>query len=99
MREYNGPNPGVFTVYAQLTAEVMVEALSRTCDNLTRRGLMDAVESLKDYRSELLLPGVTIGENALVGSGSVVTKDVPNFAIVIGNPARIVGTVPPEDRL
>ena len=47
----------------------------------------------------VLLPGVTIGENALVGSGSVVTKDVPNFAIVIGNPARIVGTVPLEDRI
>lgn len=60
MRKYGGPNPGVFTVYAQLTAEVMVEALSRTCDNLTRQGLMDAVESLRDYRSELLLPGVTI---------------------------------------
>jgi branched-chain amino acid transport system substrate-binding protein len=60
MSKYGGPNPGVFTIYAQLTAEVMVEALSRTCDNLTRRGLMDAVESLKDYRSELLLPGVTI---------------------------------------
>jgi branched-chain amino acid transport system substrate-binding protein len=60
MRKYGGPNPGVFTVYAQLTAEVMVEALSRTCDNLTRRGLMDAIESLTDYRSDLLLPGVTI---------------------------------------
>ncbi len=60
MREYGGPNPGVFTLYAQLTAEVMVEALSRTCDDLTRQGLMDAVESLTDYRSELLLPGVTI---------------------------------------
>ena len=60
MRNYGGPNPGVFTVYAQLTAEVMVEALSRTCDNLTRRGLMDAIESLTDYRSDLLLPGVTI---------------------------------------
>jgi acetyltransferase-like isoleucine patch superfamily enzyme len=47
----------------------------------------------------VLLPGVTIGENALVGAGSVVTKDVPNFAIVRGNPARIVGTVPPEDRI
>ena len=47
----------------------------------------------------VLLPGVTVGENALVGAGSVVTKDVPNFAIVLGNPARIVGTVPPEDCL
>ena len=60
MRNYGGPTPGVFTVYAQLTAEVMVEALSRTCDNLTRRGLMDAVESLKDYHSDLLLDGVNV---------------------------------------
>jgi ABC-type branched-subunit amino acid transport system substrate-binding protein len=60
MQKYDGPTPGVFTVYAQLTAELMVEALSRTCDNLTRQGLMDAVESLRDYRSDLLLEGVTI---------------------------------------
>jgi UDP-2-acetamido-3-amino-2,3-dideoxy-glucuronate N-acetyltransferase len=44
----------------------------------------------------VLLPGVTIGENALVGAGSVVTRDVPDRAIVIGNPARIVGEVPEE---
>jgi len=61
MRDYGGPSsPGVFTVYAQLTAEVLVEALSRTCDNLTRQGLMDAIESLRDYQSGLVLEGVTI---------------------------------------
>lgn len=36
-----------------------------------------------------LLPGVTIGEYALVGAGAVVTKDVPDRAVVIGNPAKI----------
>ncbi|TOE88921.1 dTDP-6-deoxy-3,4-keto-hexulose isomerase, partial [Vibrio parahaemolyticus] len=35
-------------------------------------------------------PGVTIGENAMVGAGSVVTKDVPARAIVVGNPAKII---------
>ncbi|MBF4290259.1 acyltransferase, partial [Vibrio anguillarum] len=35
-----------------------------------------------------ILPGVTIGEGALVGAGSVVTKDVKPFTIVAGNPAR-----------
>jgi branched-chain amino acid transport system substrate-binding protein len=60
MQTYGGPSPGVFTVFAQLTAELMVEALSRTCDDLTREGLMDAVESLTDYRSDLLLEGVTV---------------------------------------
>lgn len=37
-----------------------------------------------------ILPGVTIGENAMVGAGSVVTKDVPAQTVVLGNPARIV---------
>jgi len=40
-----------------------------------------------------LLPGVVIGENALVGAGAVVTKDVPPRAVVVGNPARIRCTV------
>ncbi|MCX9034087.1 N-acetyltransferase [Citrobacter portucalensis] len=37
-----------------------------------------------------ILPGITIGENCLVGAGSVVTKDVPPNAIVAGNPAKIL---------
>jgi acetyltransferase-like isoleucine patch superfamily enzyme len=40
-----------------------------------------------------LLPGVVIGENALVGAGAVVTKDVPSRAVVVGNPGRILCTV------
>ena len=38
-----------------------------------------------------ILPGLTIGEKAMVGAGAVVTRDVPPMAIVAGNPARIVG--------
>lgn len=40
----------------------------------------------------VILPGITIGEGALVGAGAVVTRDVPDHAIVAGNPARVVGT-------
>jgi len=40
-----------------------------------------------------LLPGVVIGADALVGAGSVVVRDVPDRAIVAGNPARVVGTI------
>ena len=37
-----------------------------------------------------ILPGVTIGENAVVGAGAVVTKDVPDNAVVVGNPAKVI---------
>ncbi len=37
--------------------------------------------------------GITIGRWAMVGSGSVVTKDVPDFGLVVGNPARLIGYV------
>jgi len=37
-----------------------------------------------------LLPGITVGEHAMVGAGAVVTKDVPPYALVAGNPAKII---------
>ena len=40
-----------------------------------------------------LLPGVTVGANALVGAGSVVVRDVPDGAVVAGNPARVIRQV------
>lgn len=41
--------------------------------------------------NSVILPGVTIGEEALVGAGSVVTRDVPSRAVVAGNPACVTG--------
>ena len=38
----------------------------------------------------ILLPGVTIGRNAVVGAGAVVSRDVPANAVVAGNPARVI---------
>ncbi len=40
-----------------------------------------------------VLPGVRIGENSLIGAGSVLTKDVPENSVVAGNPARVIKTV------
>lgn len=40
-----------------------------------------------------ILSGITIGENALVGAGAVVTNDVPDGTIVVGNPIRMIGRV------
>jgi UDP-2-acetamido-3-amino-2,3-dideoxy-glucuronate N-acetyltransferase len=44
--------------------------------------------------SATLLCGITVGEHALIGAGSVVTRDVPPFAVVAGNPARVLRTLP-----
>ena len=40
--------------------------------------------------SVIILPGVTIGNGCIIGAGSVVRKDIPDYAVVIGNPARII---------
>lgn len=46
--------------------------------------------------SATLLCGITVGEHAIIGAGSVVTKDVPANAVVAGNPARIINSLRKE---
>lgn len=41
-----------------------------------------------------LLPGITVGEYSMIGAGSVVTKDVPAYAVVVGNPAKVIRYLP-----
>jgi acetyltransferase-like isoleucine patch superfamily enzyme len=48
--------------------------------------------------NSIILKGVTIGEGAIVGAGSVVTKDVPDWTIVAGNPAKIIREIPENER-
>lgn len=40
-----------------------------------------------------ILPALKIGKHALIGAGSVVVKDVPDFAIVVGNPGKVIGDI------
>jgi acetyltransferase-like isoleucine patch superfamily enzyme len=47
----------------------------------------------------VLCPGIEIGEEAFVGAGAVVTKDVPPRVVVVGNPARVLREVPAEELL
>jgi acetyltransferase-like isoleucine patch superfamily enzyme len=47
----------------------------------------------------ILCPGVEIGEEAFVGAGAVVTKNVPARKLVVGNPARILRDVPEDELL
>ena len=47
----------------------------------------------------VLCPGVEIGEEAFVGAGAVVTKDVPARVVVVGSPARVLREVPDDELL
>lgn len=38
----------------------------------------------------MILPGVCVWRHAIVGAGAVVTKDVPDYAVAVGNPARVI---------
>ncbi len=45
-----------------------------------------------------ILPGVTIGKNAVIGAGSVVTKDIPDNVVAVGNPCKVIRKITEEDR-
>ena len=45
----------------------------------------------------IILPGVTIGENSIIGAGSVVTKDIPANVIAVGNPCKVLRPITEED--
>lgn len=46
----------------------------------------------------VIVPGVTIGENAVIGAGSVVTKDIPANVVAVGNPCRVLREIGEHDR-
>jgi branched-chain amino acid transport system substrate-binding protein len=79
MRDYGGPAPSNFTIFSQVLAETAVEVLSRACDNLTREGLMEAMESLDGWRSDLLIEGVTF-----------TTSDTDHLTLEAGRMLRVV---------
>ncbi|MGL5815743.1 MAG: sugar O-acetyltransferase [Aeromonas sp.] len=78
-----GPNVQIYTAAHALDADARIDgvetALPVTIEDRVWIG-----------GGAILLPGVTIGREAIVGAGSVVTKDVPAGARVVGNPARIL---------
>jgi maltose O-acetyltransferase len=58
----------------------------------TKIGLVKILDNVFIGSGSIILPGVCIGKNAIVGAGSVVTRDVPENAVVAGNPARCLTT-------
>lgn len=46
----------------------------------------------------VVLPGVTIGDNAVIGAGSIVTRDIPANTVAVGNPCRVMREITDRDR-
>jgi len=61
MSQYGGPTPSIFSVVGQVLAELMVDILGRSCNNLTREGVMHTtLNDIRDWHSDLLVQGATV---------------------------------------
>ena len=75
--------------YVRITGGVYI--LSHTARRSPHEGQETRIEdSVTIFVNAVVLPGVTVGKNSVVGAGAVVTKDVPPNVTVMGNPARVV---------
>jgi acetyltransferase-like isoleucine patch superfamily enzyme len=96
------------TAYSQLEEDVFIApSVVTTNDNFMGR-TEDRLEHMRGPTirrgariggGAVLLPGIEVGEEAFVGAGAVVLRDVPPRAVVVGNPARQIREVPAEELL
>ena len=94
------------TAYCTLEEDVFIApCVVTTNDNFMgrterRHGLINGPTIRRGARvggGAILCPGIEVGEEAFVGAGAVVTKDVPPRVIVVGNPARVLRDVPADE--
>jgi len=69
------------------------DASTKTHLNYARIGKVKIGSRVFIGASTIILPGVTIGDDVVIGAGSVVSRDIENGKVVAGNPARVVGTI------
>lgn len=61
--------------------------------NYARIGIIDIQDNVRIGSGCIILPGVKIGKNTIVGCGSIVVRDIPENSVVSGNPAKVVGSI------
>lgn len=89
---YMGPNCNIFTPCHPIHHELRKE-------KVTEYALLVTVGSHSWIGGDVVItPGVTIGENCVIGAGSVVTKDIPDNSIAVGNPCKVIRQINDKDR-
>lgn len=89
---YMGPNCNIFTPCHPIHHELRKE-------KVTEYALPVTVGSHSWIGGDVVItPGVTIGENCVIGAGSVVTKDIPSNSIAVGNPCKVIRQINDKDR-
>ncbi|RKM59282.1 sugar O-acetyltransferase [Butyrivibrio sp. CB08] len=86
-----GPNVTIATANHPINAELRAKALQYNKD-------VHIGENTWIGANTVIVPGVTIGKNAIIGAGSVVTKDIPDNVVAVGNPCRVLREVSEHDR-
>ena len=86
-----GPNVTIATANHPINAELRSKALQYNKD-------VHIGENTWIGANTVVVPGVTIGKNVVIGAGSVVTKDIPDNVVAVGNPCRILREVSERDK-
>jgi len=101
MVRYLGESPGLVAIGNHCTISSEVAFLTHDgagwifteeLPDLQRFGKIQIMDNCFIGARSMLLPNICIGPNAVVGAGSIVTKDVPPATVVAGNPARVIST-------
>ena len=85
---------GGITIEDHVMIAANVQLISNNHDPYDLQVLLCKPVLIREYAwigaGATILPGVCVGRHAVVGAGSVVTKDVPDYAVAVGNPARVI---------
>lgn len=87
-----GPGTGIFTAIHPIDPEIRATGIEKGVDIIIE-------DDVWIGGNATILPGITIGKGAIIGAGSVVTKDIPKMTIAAGNPAKVIREITEEDKI